>query len=42
MKDAQLNNKYAQFKIGLLYYLGDKVEQDNKVALKWFLKSATN
>lgn len=35
MKDAQLNNKYAQYRIGLYYYfLGD-----NKETLDWFLKA---
>ncbi len=33
MEDARLNNKHAQYRIGLYYYFGG----DYSEALKWFL-----
>ena len=37
---AKYNNKYSQYNLGHMYYLGDGVPENKKTAVKWFLKAA--
>ncbi|MBN69894.1 MAG: hypothetical protein CME32_11530 [Gimesia sp.] len=40
LKAAEQGDAGAQYKIGLVYYLGEGVGKDHAQALEWFLKSA--
>ena len=39
---AEQGNTAAQYNLGLIYYYGSILPEDNNKALKWFLKSAAN
>ncbi len=39
-KSAMRNHLFAQYKLGLMYYTGDGVEQDLEESFKWLHKSA--
>ena len=40
-KAAQLNDFYAQYNLGLCYLDGDGVKRNERIAIKWFKKAAT-
>lgn len=40
LKEAQRGNKHAQYKIGVMLYTGDCVEQDKARASFWFMQAA--
>ncbi|EPP9703219.1 tetratricopeptide repeat protein, partial [Acinetobacter baumannii] len=41
-KAAQQENDEAQFTVGMMYYKGEGVQQNNELAEKWLRKAAEN